>query len=147
MMKRFAILQLCVISLLMYWMLPALSQSQNSRKPPALIRDTGVAEGKENTDAEKTKEVNPLLAEQNVDIGNFYFKKKNYAAAIQRYLEAIEYQPDSIRAYEALTRAYEKNGEPAKAINAYKAFIKNYPNSPKAPEFRGKIAKLEKKSS
>ena len=44
----------------------------------------------------------------------------------------------------ALARAYEKKGEPDKAIAAYKQFIDNNPDSPKVPEFRAKLAKLEK---
>jgi tetratricopeptide (TPR) repeat protein len=121
------------------------AQNQTPHKPPELIRDTDAAEGKADTEAAPKKEHNPMLAEQNIDIGNFYFKKRNYDAAIQRYLEAIEYQPDSVRAYEALTRAYEKKGDTEKAIAAYKEFIDYYPNSPKSPEFRIRLAKLEKK--
>jgi len=135
-----------LISLLWLWMLPALGQSQNSRKPE-LIRDTDAAEAKDSTDVPKPKEPNPTLSEQNLAIGNFYFKNGNYAAAIQRYREALEYQPDSFKAYEAVGRAYEKNGEPAKAIDAYRDFIKKYPDSPKSSEFRARLAKLEKKPS
>ena len=114
-----------------------------SRKPPVLIRDTDTAEAKE--DVSTPKELNPLLSEQNLNIGNFYYKEKKYAAAISRYLEAIEYLPDSVRAYDALTRAYEKSNQPGKAIAAYKQFIEKNPNSPKSPEFRARLAKLEKK--
>ncbi len=143
--KRFIILIIGLAFLLLSLTLPALSQSQNSRKPE-LIRDTDAAEEKESVgDVTQPKEQNPLLAEQNVNIGDFYFKKKNYDAAIQRYLEAIEYQPNLIRAYEALARAYEKKGDPEKAINAYKDFIQKNPDSPKSAEFRTKLAKLEKK--
>ena len=126
-------------------LLPIQPVAAQSRKPPALIRDTDTAEGKESADVPTTKEPNPVLSEQNLNIGNFYFKKKNYAAAIRRYLDAIEYQPDSIRAYDALTRAYEKNDQPDKAVAAYKQFIEKNPNSPKSPEFRTRLAKLEKK--
>src|SRR5512146_1586627 len=80
---------------------PASAQS----KKPALIRDT--EESAAAADNPAPKERNPNLSEQNVGIGDFYFKKKNYAAAIRRYIEAIEYQPDSARAYDALARAYE----------------------------------------
>ena len=123
---------------------PVAAQS-TSRKPPVLIRDTDAAEGKESADIPTIKEPNPVLSEQNLNIGNTYFKMKNYVAAIRRYLDAIEYQPDSIRAYDALAKAYEKNGQPDKAIAAYKQFIEKNPNSPKAPEFRTRLAKLEKK--
>ena len=145
-MRRLQLLSACIVFLLSSWTLPTLAQYQNSRKPE-LIRDTDTAEGKEEADVAKPKEPNPQLAEQNINIGNFYYKKGNYAAAIQRYLEAIEYEPNSIRAYEAITRAYEKNGEPVKAIKAYKDFIEKNPDSPKSSEFRVRLAKLEKKSN
>ena len=92
----------------------------------------------------EAKEPDPKLCEQSISIGDFYYKKKNYAAAIRRYLDAIEYQPDSARAYDALARAYEKQGDLDKAIAAYKQFINKNPDSPKSPEFRARLAKLEK---
>jgi len=124
---------------------PAAAQQSPPSRRPALIRDTDKAEGKEEADANQPKEFNPLLAAKNLKVGDFYFKKKNYIAAIQRYAEAIEYQPNLTEAYEALGRAYEKNGDPAKAVNTYKDFIQKNPDSPKVAEFRVKLAKLEKK--
>lgn len=131
---------------LMLALCPAiLLSSQIPSSRPGLIRDTEVAEGKEESEPEKPKEYNPLLAQNNVNIGNFYLKKKNYIAAIQRFLEAIEYQPNLTGAHEALARAYEGNGEIMKAASVYRDFIRQYPNSPKVAEYRSKLAKLEKK--
>lgn len=126
----------------------SLSAAADARAPqePRLIRDTDIAEGKEKTETPAVKGPNPKLAEQHVAIGNFYLKNKNYAAAIQRFLEAIEYKKDSHQAYESLIRAYEKNGEIRNAINACKGFLEKNPDSPKASEFRNKLAKLEKQS-
>jgi outer membrane protein assembly factor BamD (BamD/ComL family) len=117
------------------------AQSRPAQRP-GLIRDTGVAEAPDNAPA--VKEPNPLLCEDNIRIGNFYFKKRNYVAAIRRYLEAIEYQSNSVRAFDALARAYQKNEEPAKAMAAYRKFIKENPDSPNSSEFRAKLEKLEK---
>jgi outer membrane protein assembly factor BamD (BamD/ComL family) len=122
------------------WAWPCFPQAHS--KQPALIRDTDTAEGKEAAD-DKPKEFNPALSEKSVKIGDYYFKRKNYDAAIQRYLEAIEYQPDSIAAYEALGRAYEKTHEAPKALEVYRDFLRKNPASPKASDFRQKIAKLE----
>ena len=130
---------------LLFWMLPVFAQSRDSRKP-GLIRDTAVAEGKETNEEAEPKERNPLLAEKNVKIGDFYYKRKNYKAAIQRYLEALEYQPNLIEAYEALAQTYEKNDQTEKAIDTYKDFLKKYPDSPKSSDFRSKLSKLEQKS-
>jgi tetratricopeptide (TPR) repeat protein len=121
------------------------AQSPPQSRKPALIRDTDKAEGKDEADANQPKEFNPLLSEKNLKIGDFYFKRKNYIAAIQRYKDAVDYQPNHTEAYQALGRAYEKNGDPTKAADVYRDFIQKNPDSPKIAEFRSKIAKLEKK--
>jgi tetratricopeptide (TPR) repeat protein len=122
---------------------PAGAQQRPSR--PALIRDTATAEGKDEADPKAEKAYNPMLAEKSLKIGHHYLKRKNYPAAIQRYLEALEYQPSRVETYDSLGRVYEKSGDRPKALETYRDFISKYPNSPKTPEFRSRIARLEKK--
>ena len=118
---------------------------QTRPQKPALIRDTDVAEGKEEVPENKEMKYSPMLAEKNVTVGNFYMKRKNYVAAIERYREAIEYQPNHVEAYQALVRAYERNGEKAKAAQVCRDFIQKYPESPKVRDFQAKLPKLENK--
>jgi pentatricopeptide repeat protein len=121
---------------------------EQPQRPPKLIIDTDVAEGKEEeANVEQPKEYNPLLASQNLKVGNYYFKKRNYDAAIQRYLDAIGFQPNLSDAYTALARAYEKNGNLSKAIRVFKEFVQKNPDSPKVAEFQTQAEKLEKKQS
>jgi tetratricopeptide (TPR) repeat protein len=111
-----------------------------SRKP-VLIRDTDKADGKEEADEPKPKEHSPLLAEKSYNVGNFYFKKKNYQGAIERYLEALEYQPELKKALEALDRAF------AKAIEEDKDYIRKNPEAPDLTDRREKLTKLEKQQA
>jgi tetratricopeptide (TPR) repeat protein len=134
------------ISLLLFLGLPSVVWPRTPQEP-RLIRDTDISEGKDVDEAETAKEPNPKLAVQNVNIGNYYLKQKNYDAAIQRFLEAIAYQVDLKSAYEGLGRAYEKNGDVLKAINVYKGFLEKNPDSPNVSDFRTKIAKLERKAN
>lgn len=113
---------------------------------PALIRDTDAAEGKDAAEASKEKPFNPLEAERNFRVGEFYSKRKNYSAAIRRYLDAIEYQPNLVKAYSALARAYEKSGDIDKAKSVYRDFIQKHPGSRSVQEFQSKLARLEKAS-
>ena len=144
-MKRYQILFIGFFLTFLPFTLSAYAQSDKSSKP-SLIRDTAVAEGKETVEESLPKEQNPELAKLSINIGNFYFKAKNYTAAIQRYLEALEYQPDSIPAFKALVKAYVKNGETAKAISAYKSYLEKHPDLPSTHEFRNNLAELEKLS-
>jgi tetratricopeptide (TPR) repeat protein len=129
----------CVIvaSLVGGWAPPASSQARK----PVLIRDTDKAEGKEEPDDVKPKEHSPLLAEKSFNVGNFYFKRKNYLGAIERYLEALEYQPELKKAYEALDRAF------AKAIQEDQDYIKKNPDAPDISDRREKLARLEKQQA
>jgi len=115
-----------------------------AQKPPVLIRDTAVAEGKTDAETVIKKEYNPMRAAESLKIGDFYLKRKNYVAAIERYLEALEYQPGLIAAHDALGRAYEKSGSRDKALAVYRNVVQKFPDSPKAAEFKSRIARLEK---
>ena len=117
--------------------------SQAARKP-VLIRDTDIADGKEPGPA-PPKEPNPAKSKENLNIGNQYFKKRNYSAAISRYIEAIAWLENSIPAHESLARAYEKNGDFAKAIKTLEAVIEKNPDSEKNRGFQAKISSLEEK--
>ncbi len=118
---------------------------QSNPKKPALIRDTDTAEGKEAAEPAKPKEYSPMEAERSLQVGNYYYKGKNYDAAIMRYLEALEYQPDFVKAFDALARAYEKNKQYDKAAAVCRDFIRKNPDSPKVADFRSRLAKLESK--
>ena len=137
---------LWLILLLLFGTLPILAQSRDSRKPPVLIRDTDAAEGIEHEEESAPKELNPMLAKENVEVGDFYYKRKNYRAAIERYLEALEYQPNMIQAFESLAQAYEKNDEPDKPMDTYRDFLEKYPDSPKSSDFRSKLSEIEQKT-
>lgn len=122
---------------------PAQDMPQSSRKP-ALIRDTDLADEIE-TEPELILEPDPAQSKKNLNVGNTYFKRRNYAAAISRYIEAIAWQPDSIPAHEALVRAYEKTGNLTKAIQTLQSVIEKNPDHPKNKKFQSRIVELEKK--
>ena len=57
---------------------------------------------------------------------------------------AASFPYDLLDAYEALGRAYEKQGAREKALRVYQDFLQKYPDAPRAKEFREKAARLEK---
>ncbi|MGH9694317.1 MAG: hypothetical protein ACRD5Z_09260, partial [Bryobacteraceae bacterium] len=49
--------------------------------------------------APKTYVLNPLESERNIKVGNYYWDKKNYRAALGRYQDATRYNPSSQEAF------------------------------------------------
>ena len=96
-----------------------------------------------NSQPESTFE--PFKAEKSVEIGMYYFKKKNYDAAIDRFQDALRYKPGFARPHLLLGKAYERKGEYEDAILHYNAYLEILPNAEDAKEVRKKIASLDKK--
>ena len=58
-----------------------------------------------------------------MDVGNFYLKKGNYDAAIDRFQDAAQRQPKLAKPFLLMGEAYEKKGDPASAITACACFL------------------------
>jgi len=87
---------------------------------------------------------NPYLAEKSVEVGQFYLKKGNYAAAIERFLEATRHKPNFAKAYRLLGEAYEKNGEKEPAIESFAKYLEILPAADDAGKIRKRIEKLKR---
>jgi len=153
-MRRNKILLVSLLAILMA--APAAPCQVSSSDIPVIIRDTDIAEGVEHE--EPPKELNPAEAEKNIGVGNFYYKNKNYVGAIGRYLTALEYQPDSTKAYEVFMKAYEsllettvESPDPTEtfqqAIGFIRDYLQNNPNSTRREEFNEKIKQLREKAA
>lgn len=84
---------------------------------------------------------------KSVEIGNFYFKRKNYAGALSRFKEAAQVDPDYAPAYLGLGKVYEKIGLKRKALEAYQRYLDELPSSKQAEEAKSTheaINRLEK---
>ena len=146
-MKSLEVLHFRNFALAVFMLFLVTAQAQDAPQPsrqPVLIRDTDLADEKE-PEPVQILEPDPVQSKQNLNVGNTYYKRRNYAAAISRYIDAIAWQPDSIPAHEALARAYEKTGNLAQAIQTLKTVTERNPDYPKNREFRSKIVELEKK--
>jgi tetratricopeptide (TPR) repeat protein len=102
-----------------------------------------VQEPAEEDESYKTKEYsfNPLQAQKEVQVGNFYFKKKDYKAAAGRFLEATRWNKNLAEAYLRLGDAEEKLKNPKAAQEAYAMYLQLDPNSKEAPAIKKKLAK------
>jgi len=89
----------------------------------------------------------PLHAEKSMEVGTFYFKKGNYDAAIDRFLDATHLQPRLARPWKLLGEAYEKKHADTSAAQAYKRYLELLPRAEDAEKTRKRIAALEDKAA
>lgn len=88
---------------------------------------------------------NPLEAERNVKVGNFYMHQGNvrgYRAAVGRYEDATKYNPSSAEAFFRLGEAEEKLKHADKAKAAFQRAVKLAPDSKFGRDARKKLAAL-----
>jgi tetratricopeptide (TPR) repeat protein len=87
---------------------------------------------------------NPMKAMKDVEVGDFYFRRKNYRAALARYQEALEYKPNDAVATFRLAQCQEKTNDLESARGNYEAYLKILPSGPFAEEAKKSIDRLQK---
>jgi tetratricopeptide (TPR) repeat protein len=109
-----------------------------------------VSKGSTNESNDSTSDVqefhpwNPHKAAKDVEVGDFYFKRKNYRAALDRYKEALLYKDNDAMANLRLGQTYEKLNQPDEAIPHYEAYLKILPHGPFSEEAEKALARLKK---
>jgi tetratricopeptide (TPR) repeat protein len=76
----------------------------------------------------------PPSARQSVEIGNFYFRRKDYRGALSRFEEAARDDPYYAPAYLGLGKVYEKTGKKRDALAAYRKYLNVLPSQKQADE-------------
>jgi Flp pilus assembly protein TadD len=108
---------------------------------------SSVSDASTDSDAGSVQEVHlwdPHRAARDLEVGDYYFKRKNYRAAMDRYQEALEYKPNDAEANFHLAQCYQKLEQPDQAILHYHEYLKILPQGPLAPEAHKALEKLEK---
>ena len=90
--------------------------------------------------APKEYAFNPLQATKEVEIGNYYFRKKNYRAAAKRFSEATKWNPTSAEAFLRLGEAEEKLRDKTAIRQAYEKYLELQPDAKNAAEIQKKLA-------
>ena len=85
----------------------------------------------------------PHRAAKDIEVGDFYFKKKNYGAALDRYREALFYKPNDALANFRMAQAFDKLAQPDDAAEHYEEYLKILPNGPLAEEAKKALEKFK----
>jgi tetratricopeptide (TPR) repeat protein len=115
--------------------------------------DSAFEEEMEKTPPSKASDVqefhpwNPMRALKDIEVGDFYFKRKNYRAALARYQDALYYKENDAAATFHVAQCQEKLGQPEAALDNYQGYLKILPHGPFAEEAQKSIERLKAKDT
>ena len=105
--------------------------------------DALVDEGSGATNTTGFRYWDPHKAAKDVEVGDFYFKKKNYRAAEDRYREALKYKGNDAVATFRLAVCLEKLERPDDARQEYESYLNILPHGPESDEAHRSIERLK----
>ncbi len=103
--------------------------------------------GDASTDSPSFHPWDPHKAAKDVEVGDFYFKRKNYRAAIARYQDALLWKDNDAEANFRLGQAFEKTNDAPQAVAHYQNYLKILPHGPSAGEAQKAMEKLKQKEA
>jgi tetratricopeptide (TPR) repeat protein len=89
----------------------------------------------------------PHKAAKDVEVGDYYFKRKNYVGAESRYREALYYKDNDAIATYRLAICLEKMGRSDEAIAEFESYLRILPHGPQAEDARKAIDRLKTPSN
>jgi tetratricopeptide (TPR) repeat protein len=109
---------------------------KNSQNPP----DSAAGDG---GDVDEFHPWDPHHAAKDIEVGDFYFKRKNYVAAESRYREALYYKNNDADATYQLAVCLEKQQRPVEAREQYQNYLKILPHGPQAGDAKKALNRLK----
>lgn len=103
----------------------------------------GSAENPGTNDIGEMHPWNPHKAAKDIEVGDFYFKRKNYAAAESRYREALYYKDNDAMATFRLAICLEKLERPDDAVQEYESYLRILPYGPEAGNAKKAIERIK----
>jgi tetratricopeptide (TPR) repeat protein len=95
-----------------------------------------------NGDVSEMHPWNPHRADKDVEVGDFYYKRKNYRAAEDRFREALVFQSNHAEATYRLADVLEKEDKRDEAAEYYAGYLKILPHGARAEESKKALARL-----
>jgi tetratricopeptide (TPR) repeat protein len=98
--------------------------------------------GDEAADVHELHPFNPYRANKDNEVGDYYFKRKNYKAALARYEDALAFKANDALANFHMAQCYEKLGQPEDAITHFKEYLRILPQGPLSKDAKKELDKL-----
>jgi len=98
--------------------------------------------GDESADVHELHPFNPYRAAKDNEVGDYYYKRKNYKAALARYQDALGFKENDALANFHMALCYEKLDQPEDAIAHFKEYLRILPQGPMSKDARKALEKL-----
>lgn len=126
---------------------PPKDDAKNHPSSKAALENLDIPLAPDNADTSGIQEFHPwspMKAMKDVEVGDFYFKRKNYKAALERYKDALYYKDNDAVASYRLAVCQEKVGDKTEAKKYYAQYLKILPDGPLAKEAHAALERLAK---
>lgn len=90
---------------------------------------------------------NPHKAEKDIEVGEFYLKRKNLRAAESRFREALTYKPNDAVATFRLGEVLEQEDQNGEARKNYGAYLKILPQGKFASDAKKGMERIDQKAN
>jgi len=121
---------------------PPKGDAKNHPDSKGAVSDLAPADN--SSDVQEFHPWNPLKAMKDVEVGDYYFKRKNYRAALDRYKEALYWKDNDAVASFRLAVCQEKLGDKAEARKYFEQYLKILPEGPFAKDAHASLDRLAK---
>jgi len=118
------------------------SSSKPSEAPPPKKPDAKKKPDSATQNAPDQPTWDPLRAEKDLEVGQYYMRKGDIDAAIDRFQDATTAKPGYAIPFRYLGDAQEKKGLKKEALKSYSRYLDLVPRADDAEKVRKKIAKL-----
>jgi tetratricopeptide (TPR) repeat protein len=117
------------------------SESKHAAPPPAKPKDKAKTDSATQSAPDQPK-WDPLRAEKDIEVGQYYMRKGDIDAAIDRFEDATEAKPGYAIPFRYLGEAQEKKGLKKQAIKSYTKYLDLYPHAEDKNKIQKRIDKL-----
>jgi tetratricopeptide (TPR) repeat protein len=116
---------------------------QTSAPKPSVDEQAQLPPEEDKAQRPKEYRFNPLQSNDDVRVGEFYFKSGDFAAAAGRFREATKWNVGNSQAWLLLAESEEKNHELKAASEAYEKYLHLAPDGKNASKVKKRLEKLK----
>ncbi|HLM83324.1 MAG TPA: hypothetical protein VK302_22180 [Terriglobales bacterium] len=118
--------------------------AKNHPASRSAVGDLDVGDSPDTSGVQEFHPWNPMKALKDIEVGDYYFRRKNYRAARDRYKDALYYKDNDAVASFRLAECHEKLGDKTDATKYYEQYLKILPEGSFAKDARAALDRLGK---